>query len=96
MFDSRVVVKFNPKGYTNTEIMLFWLEEMLQPVLGTGNATLPVMDFFKSHNSGSIQDWLHIHGITPSLVPGGCTGLVQLLDVSVDRPFKDILKQVYC
>ena len=80
----------------DSEIMLFWLEEMLQPVLGTGNVTLLVMDLFKSHNTESIKDWLRIHGITPSLVPGGCTGLVQPLDVSANRPFKDILKQVYC
>ena len=38
-----MVVKFNPKGYVNTPIMLFWLEFMLLPALGTG-PTLLVMD----------------------------------------------------
>ena len=93
LFDSRVVVKFNPKGYANSTIMLFWLEFMLLPVLSTG-PTLLVMDLFKSHSTQEIKDWLRTHGIVPSLVPGGCTGLVQPLDVSVNRPFKDILKQV--
>jgi len=93
LFDSRVVVKFNPKGYANSAIMLFLLEFMLLPILGTC-ATLLVMDLFKSHSKQEIKDWLRTHGIVPSLVPGGCTGLVQPLDVSVNRPFKDILKQV--
>jgi len=93
LFDSRVVIKFNPKGYANSAIMLFWLEFMLLPVLGTG-ATLLVIDHFKFHSTQEIKDWLRTHGIVPSLVPGGCTGLVQPLDVSVNRPFKDILKQV--
>jgi len=93
LFDSRVVVKFNPKGYANSAIMLFWLEFMLLPVLGSG-ATLLVMDLFKFHSTQEIKDWLRTHGIIPSLVPSGCTGLVQPLDVSVNRPFKDIFKQV--
>ena len=88
-----MVVKFNPKGYANSAIMLFLLEFMLLPILGTC-ATLLVMDLFKSHSKQEIKDWLRTHGIVPSLVPGGCTGLVQPLDVSVNRPFKDILKQV--
>ena len=71
---------------------MFWLEFMLLPILGT-RPTLLVMDLFKSHNTQEIKDWLRTHGIVPSLVPGGCTGLVQPLDVSVNRPFKDILKQ---
>jgi len=74
-------------------IILFWLEFMLLPVLDTG-PTLLVMDLFKSHSTQGIKNWLRAHGIVPSLVPGGCTGLVQPLDVSVNRPFKDILKQV--
>jgi hypothetical protein len=93
LFDSRVVVKFNPKGYANSVIMLFWLEFILLPVLGTG-VTLLVMDLFKSHSTQKIKDWLRTHGIVPSLVPGSCTGLVQPLDVSVNCAFKDILKQV--
>ena len=37
-------------------------------------------------------DTFQDNDITVSLIPGGCTGLVQLLDVSINRPFKDILK----
>jgi len=93
LFDSHVVVKFNPKGYANSAIMLFWLEFMLLRVLGT-SATLLVMDLFKSHSTQEIKDWLPTCRIVPSLVPGACTGLVQPFDVSVNHPFKDILKQV--
>jgi len=93
LFDSRVVVKFNPKGYANSAIMVFWLEFMPLSVLGT-SATLLVMDLFKSHSTQEIKDWLRTHRIDPSLVPSSCTGLVQPLDISVNCPFKDILKQV--
>lgn len=27
------------------------------------------------------------------MIPGGCTSLIQVLDVSVNRPFKDCLKE---
>jgi hypothetical protein len=94
-YDSRVVVKFNPKGYANTAIIFFWLETMLLPVLGDPrDATLLVMDLLKSHKTDEVKEWLRDHNITPSLVPAGCTGLVQPLDVSANRPFKDLLKQV--
>jgi hypothetical protein len=93
-YDSRVVVKFNPKGYANEDTHLYWLEQMLAPVLGAeSRLTLPVMDLFKSHKTPAVLKWLKDHNITPSVVPAGCTSLVQPLDVSINRPFKDILKQ---
>jgi hypothetical protein len=49
-YDSRVVVKFNPKAYANTAIILFWLEELLLPVLGS-RPTLLVMDLLHSHKT---------------------------------------------
>lgn len=33
------------------------------------------------------------HGIIPSLIPGGCTSLVQPLDVAINKPFKDLIRE---
>jgi len=74
------------------EILIFWLEKLLIPVLGI-RPTLLVMDLLRSHKTSSVRDVLRAHDITLSLVPGGCTGLVQPVDVSVNRPFKDLLKE---
>jgi len=51
------------------------------------------MDLLRSHKTASVKQLLREHDITLSLVPSGCTSLVQPLDVSVNRPFKDLLKQ---
>jgi len=69
---------------------MFWLGFILLPDFA--GPTYLAMDLFKSHSTQNIKDWLRAHRIIPSLVPG-CTGLVQSLDVSVNPPFKDILKQ---
>ena len=50
------------------------------------------MDLFHSRRSDPVWVCLKDNDISLSLVPGGCTGLLQPLDVSVNRPFKDILK----
>ena len=60
--------------------------------MGTGPSLL-VIDLLRSHKTASVKQLLREHDITLSLVPSGCTSLVQPLDVSVNRPFKDLLKQ---
>ena len=37
---------------------------------------------------------LHEHCIAPSFIPGGCTGLIRVFDVSVNNLFKGILRNV--
>ena len=51
------------------------------------------MDLLRSHKTSSVRKILRSHDVILSLVPAGCTGLVQPLDVSVNRPFKDLLKE---
>ena len=65
------------------EIIIFWLEKILIPVLGI-RPTLLVMDLLHSHKTSPVQDVLRAHNITLLLVPEGCTGLVQPIDVSVN------------
>jgi hypothetical protein len=90
-YDPRVVVKFNPTAYANAENIVEWLEKQLIPVLGIEPALL-ALDLFSGHKTDYVLDIIKAHDITVSIIPAGCTGLVQPLDISVNRPFKDILK----
>ena len=71
--------------------MLEWLDEQLVPVL-EGQPTLLAIDLFSGHRTEEVLDTFAAHDITSNVIPEGCTGLVQPLDVLVNRPFKDILK----
>ena len=90
-YDPRVVVKLNPTAYANSSNMLEWLDEQLIPAL-EGQPSLLTIDLFGAHKTVEVLDTFQANDITVSLIPGGCTGLVQPLDVSINRPFKDILK----
>lgn len=70
----------------------------------TANGTAPVLDPSESPNPGlialdaaqfhktpKILECLRGYDIIPSMIPGGCTGFIQPLDVSVNGPFKNIL-----
>ena len=90
-YDPRVLVKFNLKAYANSTNMVEWLEEQVIPVLG-GRPTLIALDMFCGHKTEEVLDTMRVHDITLSVIPGVCTGLVQPLDISINRPFKDSLK----
>ena len=90
-YDPRVVVKFNMKTYANTENFLQWIDEQLIPVLDN-QPTLLALDLFAAHKTQEVLDTFLANDIAVSLIPGGCTSLVQPLDISINRPFKDILK----
>ena len=86
-----VSVKFNEKAYMNDQLFLRYIEEHLVPVLG-GHPTLFALDLMGSHKTSGVLDKLRSHTIIPSLIPGGCTSLIQPLDVSIYKPFKEILR----
>jgi len=90
-YDPQVVVKFNPKAYANSANIVEWLDEQVIPVLG-GQPTLIALDMFGVHKTDEALDTMRAHDITLSVIPGGCTSMVQPLDISINRPYKDILK----
>lgn len=87
-----VSVEFNEKAYMNDKLFLRYIDEHLIPVLG-GRPTLFALDLIGSHKTPAVLDKLRSHNITPSLIPGGCTSLIQPLDVSINKPFKEILRE---
>lgn len=51
------------------------------------------LDAASFHKTPAVLKTLKNANITPSLIPAGCTSQIQVLDVSVNRPFKDFLKE---
>jgi len=91
-YHSGVLVGFNDKAYMNDKLFLSNIHNHLVPVLG-GRPTLFAIDLMGSHKTPAVLAKLRSHNITPSLIPGGCTSLVQPLDVAINKPFKDLMRE---
>jgi hypothetical protein len=51
------------------------------------------LDAFKAHLTLAVRAELKKQKTTMSAIPGGCTGFVQLLDVSINKPLKALIKE---
>jgi len=96
-YDLRVEVCWNENAYTNSNLLVDWINQILVPVLPPG-PRLQALDVAKFHSTDEVLFTLRSHDIVLSLIPPGCTGLVQSLEVSVNKPFKcwlgDILDEL--
>ena len=68
-----------------------WVDEVLQPYVATAPddvILVLLLDSYCCHIMGSIVNKITALGVEVIHIPGGCTGLVQPLDVGFNRPFK--------
>jgi hypothetical protein len=94
-----VDVLWNPKAYANEDTMLHWIKHIYR--FSSAYSTLGVeqeprllsLDAFSAHLTPAVLRVLKANRTTVSVVPGGCTGMVQVLDVSLNKPLKDLIKQ---
>jgi len=54
-----------------------------------------VLDAFKGHVTDSVKDQVHKMKTELIVIPGGMTSMLQPMDVSINKPFKDRLRQQY-
>lgn len=54
---------------------------------------LLVMDAFRGHLHKSVREQLKTMKTDVAIIPGGMTGILQPLDVGVNKPFKDRIRQ---
>jgi len=92
-YDSRVEIKWNDSGYANAGLLVDWIQKSLVPVLPPGPRLL-ALDVAKFYSTNQVLSTLRVNDILPSMIPPGCTRLVQPLDVSVNKSFKSILGDI--
>ena len=69
-----------------------WVDGVLVPHLQQKAAGIPVLMFldqFSGHETDGYRNRMVELGVTLRSIPGGCTCLLQPIDVGIGKPFKD-------
>jgi hypothetical protein len=87
-----------PKAWFDKATMLDWVDYVLKPYVATapvGIIPILFLDSFKVHLLGSIADAIQGLGVKLEIIPPGCTGLVQPIDIGINKPFKANMRKIY-
>ena len=86
------------KAWMSENLMLMWVEKVLKPYVATappGITPLLFLDSFGVHKMGSVNRAINDLGVEVIIIPPGCTGLTQPVDVGYNKPFKGLIRDKY-
>ena len=93
-----VEVAVNEKGWMDQEMMNLWLTKCYTKRpdgFFRARKALLVMDSMRAHITPQFKDKLKMFNSTPAIIPGGLTKVLQPLDISVNRSFKAVLRNLW-
>lgn len=94
-FPPDVLVRANAKGWMNQGLMELWLREVWnkrQHNNSDPSQSLLILDSARCHLTESLRN-LYKESSKIAVVPGGLTRYLQPLDVGINKPFKDKMKE---
>lgn len=86
-----VVIAAQENGWMDTERMKTWIEKVWRSRRGGlgRRRSLLVCDMFEAHVTESVKTALTRENTNLAVIPSGLTSILQPLDVSLNKPFKD-------
>ena len=89
-------VRAQAKGWMDESLVKDWLNSVWSKVGGLlRKRNFLVWDSFRAHLSDNVKRVLKNSRTDVAVIPGGMTSLLQPLDVGVNKPFKDNLRQYW-
>jgi hypothetical protein len=85
------IVTVQEKAWVDEGMMNRWIDECLRAYTHRDRSLL-VLDSFRCHIMKPVKKRLHRANAELAVIPGGCTSILQPLDVSVNKPFKGWLR----
>lgn len=76
--------------------MLLWVEKVLKPYVELaprGIVPILFLDSYRCHMMTSVVEVIQDLGVEVEHIPGGCTGLVQPVDVGINKPLKGHIRE---
>ena len=96
--NNKIFINFNSNAQSTTEIILDWIDKVYNPYINKdpllGNALL-IIDKASSHISDEIIESCTGKFKDISILPAGCTNILQPLDIAINKTFKTYIKEKY-
>ncbi len=87
-----VVCTVQPKAWMDEKLMFEWITKVWIPYVGKNRALL-CLDTFSAHLTEAVREEFARIGSKLLIIPGGCTSVLQPLDVSLNKPFKSYIRR---
>jgi hypothetical protein len=85
-----------PKAWMDEEKMLDWVEQVWEPWTRTKTGpTMLILDEFTAHMTHEVRKKIADCGTHLEFIPGGYTSRLQVMDVGLNKPFKDCIRDQY-
>jgi transposase-like protein len=94
-FRQHLALACQPNAWQDEANLLQWVDAVLVPHLqqrAAGTGVHLFLDQFSAHDTPTFRARMVQLGVTLRLIPGGCTWLLQPVDVGIGKPFKDRLR----
>lgn len=92
-FPDGIFVHVHENGWMDEEGVRLWLNNIWDKRPDNQERSLLVWDMFRSHLTENVKMRARRKNVDMAVIPGGMTSLVQPLDVSLNKPFKDSLRE---
>ena len=89
-----IYIAYTDNGWCNDDVARKWLDLIFPSCFRQLNRLL-IWDSYRCHISKSTKDYIKKNNITPVVLPGGTTSILQAPDVSWNKPFKSKLRELY-
>ncbi len=85
------VVGYQKKFWMDEKLILIWISDIWVKYTKK-RPSLLFLDTFSAHLTDKVKDAFHKSNTTVLVIPGGCTSILQPLDVSINKPFKTSIR----
>jgi hypothetical protein len=99
-FDPTSIYACQKAAWIDERCMLIWIKQILGPYLVVNLPPLGIqpvilLNAYPCHMMVLVVNKISDLGIEVIHIPGGCTGLCQLLNIGVNKPFKQCIRHLW-
>ncbi|KAI5151729.1 hypothetical protein ENBRE01_2341 [Enteropsectra breve] len=93
LISNGIMILETEKAWCTQEAIYRWIERALPRVLMTNKRGLLVWDSDSTHRATAMKRYTALRRIGQVMIPYGTTAYLQSLDIAINKPFKDYLRE---